>query len=297
MEILYWSSEGTPAGSPEGSAGSGMRSNFSREMSAGSGARAERPRQRKSIGRPASTSRATSLQGAISAAAVDGFQACAGTPSRSSETRNGNGRAVAIANRDQGRRMSWWETAGIGECASARSLSLELEKTKMKWSSGEECTENLQTGMWSAADMAEATAAGDSAKSRPATRAKRARRNWPSSSSICSERSTTHQGTGGTGGKAGDGCTGNGATWPSGVTRPRGGGDGVVAAVGEPSGVEASPADVVASEGVRREATRRRMAIESEEDPGLRGRLQSRATWCRPRHRRQRTGRRQEATR
>uniref|UniRef100_J3NFD0 DUF834 domain-containing protein n=1 Tax=Oryza brachyantha TaxID=4533 RepID=J3NFD0_ORYBR len=82
---------------------------------------------------------------------------------------------------------------------------------------------------------------------------------WPLSSSICSDRSTTHQETGGKA-ASGDGGTGNGDA------RPRGGGEGEVAAAGEPSGVEASAADVVASDGVRRTAR------ESEEDPGLRGR-------------------------
>lgn len=71
--------------------------------------------------------------------------------------------------------------------------------------------------------------------SRPLTRAKRARRNRPSSSLSCSERSTTQSDSSSE--RIGD------------ALKQRGGGEGARAATGEPTGVEAYEAEGVASEG------------------------------------------------
>ncbi|BAS99807.1 Os07g0115780 [Oryza sativa Japonica Group] len=78
--------------------------------------------------------------------------------------------------------------------------------------------------------------------------------------------------------------------------KQRGGGEGARAATGEPTGVEACEAEGVASEGdAARRGRTRRPPCRSDGELGLRGRLQSRARWLRPKQRRQRTGRRQVA--
>lgn len=85
---------------------SGMRRRRVLGMAAGLCDEMVTRRNRYSSGR-AGVSTEMKRPGATRAAAVDVFQACAGIPSRSSDTLNGMEKEVAVTNRVHGRRISW----------------------------------------------------------------------------------------------------------------------------------------------------------------------------------------------